>query len=66
MLLNIPFELEDRHVRDGFQTAREAMFLETRPMSDTELAAFIQDFVQDGIHCIEYQVGFLLGLYAQQ
>lgn len=65
-ILELPFDIEHPDVKAGFQAGQQAIYRDTRPESDVELAQFVSDFMADSSHRLTYNVGFLLGLYAQK
>ncbi|GHO52372.1 hypothetical protein [Ktedonobacter robiniae] len=63
--LQLPFNLEHPEVRAGFQAGQQAIYRDTRPITDIELVTFIRDFMADESQRLAYNVGFLFGLYIQ-
>lgn len=64
--LQLPFTIEHPDIKAGFQAGQQAIYRDTRPDSDIELARFVGDFMADETQRLAYNVGFLLGLYAQK
>jgi hypothetical protein len=66
-MLNIqfPFDLVSDDMKEGFAMGREYRFQDTKPTTDRELVELIQDFINDDNNRLAYNIGFLLGLYAQ-
>ncbi|EFH87644.1 hypothetical protein [Ktedonobacter racemifer] len=65
-ILELPFDIEHPDVQAGFQAGKQAVYRDTRPVTDMELVTFIRDFMSDSSHRLAYNIGFLFGLYAQE
>lgn len=65
--LKLPFDITDPDIKAGFDNGRDPRYLDTRPESDYAFVKFIEEFLHlDGTKRFKYNIGFLLGLYAQK
>ncbi len=65
-ILHLPFSVEDPDMRAGLDAAKDKVYQETKPDSDTEFAGLVKDLTDEGRARLKFNVGFLIGLYEQQ
>lgn len=64
--LQLPFNIDHPDVKAGFQAGQNAIYRDTRPITDIELVTLVRDFTHDESQRLAYNIGFLFGLYAKK
>jgi hypothetical protein len=63
IIIQLPFDIENPDMQNGFEEGRNPNYQAVRPASDTEMVSFIQDFIEDSKDRLAYNIGFLFGLF---